>query len=118
MLEEKAVDRGLPFHRTSDEDIKSAPVTVKVKSVPPAFAEFGLSETMLGVGFRGGGGGLLPELPEPPDPPPQPVKNCRQTRHASATIPLRRFTVSPGLFLSIIPVRAIAKKFSDKLESN
>jgi hypothetical protein len=46
--------RALPFHRTLDDDMKSYPVTVIVKAVPPSFAEFGLSEVMAGVGFEGG----------------------------------------------------------------
>jgi hypothetical protein len=41
-------------------------VIVKVNAVAPAVAEFGLSETMEGIGFAWGGW-LPPEFPDPPN---------------------------------------------------
>ena len=94
----------------TDEDTKSAPVTVRVKAAPPAIAEFGLSESMLGIWFEvEGGGGLFPELPEPP---PQPADSCRETRHARATIPLRRFAFPTDLFLCVSLMAPIQKNSS------
>jgi hypothetical protein len=44
------------------------PLIVNVNAAPPAFAEFGLRETIEGTGFSVGGGGPSPELPDPPQP--------------------------------------------------
>lgn len=64
---------------------------VNVNAVAPAVEEFGLSETMEGVGFDGGGGGWLPpEFPDPP--PPQPDKTCNEIRPVSARVLERTFT--------------------------
>ena len=104
MLEEKVATRELPFHWTVDEDIKFAPVIVNVNAVAPAVAEFGLSETMEGTGFDGGGGGWLP--PELPDPlPPQPDNNCSETRTVSDRILERAFTLPPCVLKLLAPFR-------------
>lgn len=65
---------------------------VKVNAPSPGVAEFGLSETMEGVGFGGGGGGPPPEFPEPP--PPHADKNCSEKRHAIERMQERAFTVA------------------------
>ena len=75
----------LPFHWTLDEDMKLFPVIVNVNAAPPAFAEFGLRETISGTGFWGGGGGPPPELP---DPPPQPANKTTPSKKTS--VPRRR----------------------------
>ena len=90
VLEEKVATRVLLFHCTVDDGKKFSPVIVKVKAPAPAVPEFGLSETMEGVGFGGGGGGPPPEFPEPL--PLQPDKNRSEKRHASARIQERALT--------------------------
>jgi hypothetical protein len=71
----------LPFHWTLDEDMKLFPVIVNVNAAPPAFAEFGLRETISGTGFCGGGGGPPPELPDPL--PPQPANETTTSKKTS-----------------------------------
>lgn len=69
--------------------MKFCPVIVIVNAVPPAVAEFGLSETIAGSGLDGWGGGLPPEVPDPE--PAQPVKNIVSARHTEAIMKPRRF---------------------------
>jgi hypothetical protein len=99
VLEENVATRELPFHWTVDEDIKFSPVMVNVNGVAPAVAEFGLSETMEGIGFDAGGGWLPPEFPDPL--PPQPDKNCNETRPVSARI-LERASTLPLYVLTFL----------------
>ena len=62
--------------------MKFAPVTVNVNAAPPAVAETGLNDTMLGVGLGGGGGEFDPPLPAPEPPPPHEANNVRGTIQA------------------------------------
>jgi hypothetical protein len=104
VLEEKVATRELPFHWTVDEDTKFSPVIVNVNAVAPAVAEFGLSETIEGIGFDVGGGGWLPpEFPDPP--PPQPDKNSNETRPVSARILERALTIPPYVLTFLGPFR-------------
>jgi len=72
VAEPKVVLRAVPFHCTTEEEVKFDPITVKVKLAPPATVELGLREPLAteGLGFGGGGGGALP-------PPPQPVNGTQ-----------------------------------------
>jgi hypothetical protein len=65
--ETKVVVRAEPFHRTTEEELKFDPFTVRVKPAAPTTAELGLREpfTTDGLGFGGGGGGALPAPPQP-----------------------------------------------------
>ena len=47
----KVVERGAPFHRTTDDATKLLPVTVSVKAGPPAMALLGSSAVATGTGF-------------------------------------------------------------------
>ena len=94
VLEEKVATRELPFHWTVDEDKKFSPAIVKVNAAAPAFAEFGLSQTMAGTGLEGGGGGgPPPDVPEPP----QPNGNCSEISTASASIPVTAVAFLPNI---------------------
>jgi hypothetical protein len=53
--ETKVVVRGEPFQRTTEEEVKLEPVTVRVKAAEPAKAEVGLTAVTEGAGFEGGG---------------------------------------------------------------
>lgn len=76
--EAKVVARELPLNWTVDDEAKLAPVTVNVNAAPPAVAETGLNDTMLGVRFAGGG-----DPPGPaPEPPPHEANNVRGTIQA------------------------------------
>jgi hypothetical protein len=66
--------------------MKLFPVIVNVNAAPPAFAEFGLSETISGTGFWGGGGGPPPEDPDPLLP--QPTNETATSKEPS--VPRRR----------------------------
>ena len=67
VLEMKVVVRGLPFHCTVEEATKFVPVTVSVNAVPPAMAEPGFNNVIVGAfaaGVAGGagvGGGVSAE---------------------------------------------------------
>src|SRR3989442_317464 len=52
----KVVGRAAPFHCTTDAATKPLPLTVRVKSTPPAVKLLGASELSVG----GGGSGALP----------------------------------------------------------
>jgi hypothetical protein len=43
--------RALPFHCTTEEDTKLVPVTVSVNAAPPAIAEFGFMDAVVGAGL-------------------------------------------------------------------
>jgi hypothetical protein len=58
-----AVGRALPFHCTSEDELKSLPATISVKAAAPAAAEAGDTQLIEGVGFMAGVGF---------EPPPQP----------------------------------------------
>src|SRR5262245_31006006 len=69
--EEKEVVNGLPLNCTTEEFVKLVPLMVSATSPPPAAAEPGLSEAMVGVkgpGVKGVGvgkgaaGGMVTEL--------------------------------------------------------
>ncbi len=60
----KVVVRLLPFQCACKPEIKPAPVSVNVKSGPPAAVLEGDRETRVGTGLEDGGGGV-------PPPPPQ-----------------------------------------------
>src|SRR3989440_7744882 len=55
----KVVGWVAPFHCTTEAATKLPPVTVRVKSTPPAVALFGASELSAGVGLTAGAGGSL-----------------------------------------------------------
>src|SRR2546421_412662 len=55
----KVVGWVAPFHCTTEAATKLPPVTVRVKSTPPAVALFGASELSAGVGLTVGAGGSL-----------------------------------------------------------
>jgi hypothetical protein len=76
VLEAKVVGRALPFHSTVEEDMKLAPLTVRLNPVAPARAKLGFREAALGAGFglTGGGGLLIPPL--------------HPARHAKAAAPI------------------------------
>jgi hypothetical protein len=86
----KVVVRLLPFHSTVDPEMKSAPLTVKVKAAPPAVAEEGDIALMLGTGF--GDGPLLP-------PPPPQAANPSVTR----TTDKRSINALPLMLPPILP---------------
>jgi hypothetical protein len=50
-LETKVVARDEPFQSTTEPDTKFVPLTVRVRPDPPAVAEVGLIETIVGAGF-------------------------------------------------------------------
>src|SRR5438034_791333 len=60
------VGRSLPFQRTTDELMKSVPVTVSVKAVPPEVALGGEIELSVGLGF----GAVIVNVCAPEVPPP------------------------------------------------
>jgi len=64
----KVVVRLLPFQCTCEPEIKPAPVSVNVKSGPPAAVLEGDRETRLGTGLEDGGGGVPPPPPQPANP--------------------------------------------------
>jgi len=72
VFDTNVVISGEPFQSTVDEEMKPAPVTVRVKVAPPAVAVFGAIEEIVGIGF------CVP-LPEPPVPPEPPQPKTRQT---------------------------------------
>src|SRR2546427_7669101 len=47
----KVVGRAAPFHRTADVATKPLPLTVRVKSTPPAVTLLGASEPSVGAGL-------------------------------------------------------------------
>ena len=75
---------------------------LNVNAAPPAFAEFGLKETIAGTGFDGGGGRLTAEVP---DPPPQPAESSQRTREANTRIPPAVVTLprQRGVFVDAQP---------------
>ena len=85
------VARELPFHCTVEDEMKFPPVNVNVNATPPAVAEAGLKDTMLGVGFDGGGGGFDPPLPGTELPPPHEASNVSGTIQAKVNNRFRRF---------------------------
>jgi hypothetical protein len=88
-------------------------VIVNVNAVAPAVAEFGLSDTIEGIGFDGGGGGWLP--PEFPDPLlPQPDKNWNETTPVSARILEKAFTLPPYVLTFFGPFRITISPMCDQ----
>src|ERR1700676_467861 len=76
VLEPKVVARALPFHCTVEDDMKLAPVTVRLNAAPPARVKPGFRDAAVGVGFGlggGGGGGL--------DPPLHPARYVKAAAH-------------------------------------
>lgn len=61
------VVRATPFHRTEELGIKPVPVTVRVKAGPPAVAELGEMEMMVGAGLLAG---LMVKIRADEVPPP------------------------------------------------
>ena len=51
VAETYTVVRLVPFHLTTDDEIKLLPFTVKVNEVPPAVAEVGLKKVAAGTGL-------------------------------------------------------------------
>jgi len=51
VAETYVVVRLVPFHLTTDDEMKLLPFTVKVNAVPPAVAEEGLNEVAAGTGL-------------------------------------------------------------------
>ena len=47
------VVRAVPFHLTTDEEMKLLPVTVRVKAVLPALQDEGLRDEAAGAGLFG-----------------------------------------------------------------
>jgi hypothetical protein len=47
------VVRFVPFHLTTELEIKLVPFTVRVKAAPPAVAELGLRFVVVGMGLSG-----------------------------------------------------------------
>jgi len=66
----KVVVRADPLKFTTEEEMNPEPFTVKVKAGPPAVADEGLSEVMLGMGL----------LPVPPPGAPRPAAASSITR--------------------------------------
>jgi hypothetical protein len=50
LLETNVVARAAPFHSTVEDDAKLVPVTVNVKAAPPAIAEPGVNNVIVGTG--------------------------------------------------------------------
>ena len=51
VAETNVVVRLVPFQRTAEPEMKFVPLTVRVKAEPPAMAEVGLKEPMVGTGL-------------------------------------------------------------------
>lgn len=64
MAETNVVVRFDPFHRTMDWELKLVPLTVNVKALPPAVAEVGLIDVVVGAGL------LIVRVWPPEVPPP------------------------------------------------
>ena len=67
MEETNVVVRFVPFHLTTEPEMKLVPFTVRVKAGPPAVADEGLRLVVVGTGLSGlvnrkgsGGGGTSP----------------------------------------------------------
>src|SRR5262245_35719686 len=84
----KVVVRLLPFHCTTEAEIKPVPFTVRMKAGPRAVAIEGDKELMLGVGLGGGwpGGGGLELPPPPPRHAVRPTANARGSRYSPREI--------------------------------
>src|SRR6516164_6298667 len=57
VLDTKVVVRGLPLNSTTEAKPKFVPATVKVNPAPPAAAELGLNDVIVGAFGAGVGGG-------------------------------------------------------------
>ena len=56
----------MPFHLTTELEMKLVPVTVRVNAEPPAVAELGLKLLSVGTGL----GAIMVKLSTPEVPPP------------------------------------------------
>lgn len=82
----KVVVRADPLKFTTEEEMNPEPFTVKVKAGPPAVAEDGLSEVMLGTGL----------LPAPPPGAPRFAASSSMT--STQSLPLGAVKVCEPLF--------------------
>jgi hypothetical protein len=89
----KEVVRAEPFHSRTDVEIKSLPVTVKVKPVPLAVVDDGERPVIDGTGLLCEGGAA-----EVPPPPPQPTS----ARSVTSIVPRRdSFSISGRRFACV-----------------